>query len=157
MPSSRHSAIAAVRVSLKVSRLVSDRHLVEVALDGEVNRGEFLQTSHAPETLHRTFSSLKREVRAFNAIVEPLVRSLFFERPQLAKCSRVGCKTIRHDLFGKTMLLHQFLKEFECCSFVSALRDHSLEHFTFVTHHAPEVVSLAIHLHKNLVHVPLPF
>jgi hypothetical protein len=30
---------------------------IEVAMDGRMNRGEFLQTSHLPEAEHRAFSS----------------------------------------------------------------------------------------------------
>jgi hypothetical protein len=52
---------------------------------------------------------------------------------------------------------HQFLEEFQCCSFVSALRDDGFKHFTFVFYSAPEVVPLSIHLHEDLVHMPLPF
>ena len=36
--------------------------LVEVVVDGRVDGGELLQTSHAPESLHGTFSSSKRQV-----------------------------------------------------------------------------------------------
>ncbi len=38
-----------------------------------------------------------------------------------------------------------------------AFGDDRFQHFDFVIHGAPEVVSLAVHLHKNLVHMTLPF
>lgn len=40
---------------------------------------------------------------------------------------------------------------------VSALGENSFQNLTFVFHGAPEVVSFSIHLHENLIHVPLPF
>jgi hypothetical protein len=36
--------------------------LVEVVMDGGMDGGEFLQTSHASETQHRSFSSSERLV-----------------------------------------------------------------------------------------------
>ncbi len=44
-------------VSLKVVAAVEVAFLVEVVMDGGMNGGEFLQTSHASETQHRSFSS----------------------------------------------------------------------------------------------------
>jgi hypothetical protein len=41
-----------------------------------MNGGEFLQTSHAPEAEHRSFSSSKRQVRVLDPIVEPASRRL---------------------------------------------------------------------------------
>jgi hypothetical protein len=45
--------------------------LVEVVVDRAVNRGEFLQTSHAPEPEHRPFSSSEWLVRILDAVVQP--------------------------------------------------------------------------------------
>ncbi len=59
--------------------------------------------------------------------------------------------------FSFAVPLHQFPEEFQCCGFVSALRDDCFQHFTLMIHRAPEIMSLAIHLHKYLVHVPFPF
>ena len=44
-------------VSLKVVSAVEVAFLVEVVMDGGVDGSEFLQTSHASETQHRSFSS----------------------------------------------------------------------------------------------------
>ncbi len=59
--------------------------LVEVVVDGGMDGGEFLQTSHTPETLHRTFASSKRQVRILNPVIEPPARLLFFECTQLSE------------------------------------------------------------------------
>ncbi len=117
MPSSRHSARAALRVSLKVSRLV----------------------------------------RVLNPVVESPTRTLFFERAQISQRRLVGCEAICDDFFSFAVPLHKFPEEFQCCGFVSALRDDSFENFTLMIYGPPEVVSLAIHLHENLIHVPFPF
>jgi len=44
-------------VSPKDVAAVEVAFLVEVVMDGGVDGGECLQTSHAPETLHRSFLS----------------------------------------------------------------------------------------------------
>jgi hypothetical protein len=54
--------------------------LVEVVVNGAVNRGERLQTSHAPEPEHRPFSSSKRLVRTEGPRSEFSTR-LFSQRP----------------------------------------------------------------------------
>ncbi len=76
MPSSRHSARSALRVSLKVSRLVRDRSWLS-GCKRRVNGREFLQTSHTRETLDRNFSSSERQVRVLNPVVEPPRSSTF--------------------------------------------------------------------------------
>ncbi len=96
-------------------------------------------------------------MRVLNPVVEPPARALFFERSHFSQRRLIGCEAICDDLFGTAVPLHQFPEEFQCCGFVSALRDDSFEHLSFVINGTPKVVSLTIHLHKNLVHVPLPF
>ncbi len=59
--------------------------LVEVVVDRGMDGGEFLQTSHAPESLHRAFASSKRQVRVLDAVVEPPSRLLRLERAQLSE------------------------------------------------------------------------
>ncbi len=68
--------------------------------------GEFLQTSHTPETLHGAFSSSEWQVRILNAAVEPPARALFVQRTKFAECCSVRCKTVRNDFFGSAMALH---------------------------------------------------
>lgn len=50
--------------------------VVEEVVDGGTNGGELLQTPHAPEPEHRSFSSSKRQVRVLDPIVEPTPRRL---------------------------------------------------------------------------------
>ncbi|CUH41240.1 hypothetical protein RUM4293_00108 [Ruegeria atlantica] len=59
--------------------------LVEVVVDRGMDGGEFLQTSHAPETLHRALTSSKRQVRVLDSVVEPPARLLFFECTQFSE------------------------------------------------------------------------
>ena len=42
-----------------------------MVVDGSVNGGEFLQTSHTTEAQHRPFPSPKRLVRIFTSVVQP--------------------------------------------------------------------------------------
>lgn len=128
-----------------------------MVVDGGMDGGEFLQTSHAPETLHGAFSSSEWQVRILNTVVEPPSRSLLFQRSYFSGRRLVGSETIRHNLFYTTVPLHQFLEEFQCCSFVSAFCNDGFQHLTLVIGGTPKVVTFAIHLHKNLVHVPFPF
>ncbi len=113
--------------------------------------------THAFETLHRAFASSKREVRILDAVVEPPARPLFFKRFHFSERSLVGSEAICEDLLGATVPLNQFLEEFQCCSFVSTLRDDGLKHFTFVIDGTPEVVAFAVHFHEYFVQMPLQF
>ena len=107
--------------------------------------------------MHRAFTSSKRQVRILDAVIEPPALLLFFERTHFSERSLVGSEAICDDLFGATVLLHQFLEEFQCCSFVSAFGGSGFQHLTFVINSPPKIMPLAIHLHENLVNVPLPF
>ncbi len=131
--------------------------LVEMVVDGGMDGGEFLQTSHAPKTLHGAFASSKRQMRILDAVVEPPARLLFFERAQFCERSLVGSEAICDDLFGATVPFHQFLEEFQCRLLVSTLRDDGLKHFTFLIDRTPEVVAFTVHFHEYFVYVPLPF
>ena len=128
-----------------------------MVVNGRMDGGEFLQTSHAPETLHGAFASSERQVRILNPVVEPPSTSLLFHRSYFSERRLVGSETIRDDFFCTSMALHQFLEEFQRCGFVSALCYNGFQHLAFVIDRAPEIVTLAIHLHENLIHVPLPF
>ncbi len=119
--------------------------------------GELLQTSHAPEPLHGAFSSSERQVRILNAVVEPPARPLFFSSAELSERGYVGGEAIRHDVFRFAVSLHQFPEEFQCRLFVSTFGNDCFQHLAFVINSPPEVVSLAINLHKDFVHIPLPF
>ncbi len=131
--------------------------MVEVVVDGGMDGGEFLQTSHTPDSLPGAFASSERQVRILNAVVEPPARPLFFKRAHFSERCLVGSEAICVYFFSLAVPLHKFLEKFQCCSFVSALRNNRFQHLSFVIDGALEVVTFAIHLHKNLVHVPLPF
>lgn len=128
-----------------------------MVVDGRVDGGELLQTLHVPETLHRAFSSSERQVRVLDAVVEPPTRPLFFGRAKLSESGPVRCEATRGDGFRLTMSLHQFLEEFQRCSFVSAFGNNGFQHLAFMIHSPPKVMPLAIHLHENFVYAPLPF
>ena len=57
-----HSARAAERWALKLSRSVRVTVLVEVVVKGGVDRAEFLQALHLPEPQHGPLSSSERLV-----------------------------------------------------------------------------------------------
>ncbi len=119
--------------------------------------GEFLSTSHAPETLHRAFASSKRLVRVLDAVVEPPSRLLCFERAHFSERSSIRREAIGDHFVNFTVPLHQFPEEFQRRLLVSAFGNDCFQHFALMIDGPPEVVSLAIHLHENLIHVPLPF
>ncbi|KUJ79254.1 hypothetical protein AVO44_08430 [Ruegeria profundi] len=119
--------------------------------------GEFLQTSHTPETLHSAFSSSERQVRILNAVVEQPARHLFVECAQFSENCHVRSEAVREDFFCAYMALLQFLEEFQCCSFISTFGENRFQHLTFVIYGTPEIVPLSIHLHENLIHLPLLF
>ncbi len=128
-----------------------------MVVDRGMDGGELLQTSHTLKTLHRAFSSSEWQVRVLNAIVEPPTRPFFFGSAKLSESGPVRCEAIRDDGFRLTVSLRQCLEEFQRCSFVSAFGDNGFHHLTFLINSTPKIVPLAIHLHKNLIHVPLPF
>ncbi len=126
-------------------------------VDGRMDGGEFLQTSHASETLHGAFSSSEWQVRVLNPVIEPPTRLLLFQRAHFCERCFVRRKTVGDDLFRSAMALHQFPEEFQSCSFVSALRNNRFQHLAFVIDSTPKIMPLAIHLHEYFVYVPLPF
>ena len=83
-----------------------------MVVDGGMDGDEFLQTSHAFETLHCVFASSKREVRVLDTVVESPARPLFFKRDHFSERSLLGSEAICEDLLGATVPLHQFLEEF---------------------------------------------
>ncbi len=131
--------------------------MIEVVVDGGVDGGELLKTSHEPEPLHGPFSSSKRKMRVLNPVVEPPARRLFFGGAKLSKSGSIGGEAIGDDLFRLSMALHEFPEEFQRGPLVSSFCDHRLQDFSFVVHGPPEVVPLAVDLHEELVDVPFPF
>ena len=66
-------------IRLEVISLGETALLVEMVEDRGMDGGELLKTSHAPETLHRAFSSSEGEVGILYSIVEPSTGRLFVD------------------------------------------------------------------------------
>ncbi len=130
---------------------------VEVVVNGGMDGDEFLQTSHTPETQHGPFSSSKRQLRVRDAVVEPPARPLFFGSAKLSERGSVCGEAIRDDGFHFAVSLHQFPEETLCSPLVSAFGDDGFQHLAFMINGPPKIIPLAIHLNKNLIHVPLSF
>ena len=64
-------------VGLEMISLGKTAFLVEVVEDGGVDGGKLLETSHAPEALHRSFSSSEGEMGVLHTVVEPSPCCLF--------------------------------------------------------------------------------
>ncbi len=88
--------------------------LVEVIVDRAVNRGEFLQTSHAPEPEHCPFSSSKRLVRILGAVVQPAAKLALVDGANFLQGRAIRCQTIRDDRFHQTVPAKRFPEEFRC-------------------------------------------
>ncbi len=119
--------------------------------------GEFLSTSHAPETLHRAFTPSERKVRVLDAVVEPPSRLLCFERAHFSERSSIRREAIGDYFFSFTAPPHRFPEEFQCCLLVSTFGNDCFQHFALMIDGPPKTKPLTIHLHENLVRVPLPF
>jgi len=130
--------------------------LVEVVVDGGVNGGKFLQTSHLPETKHCPFSSSYREMRILCPIVEPAACFLEIGVANDLHGSAIGPQLIGHDNLRLAIALHGIPEEFQRCFAITPLCGIAFQHLTFVIHGSPKNVRLAVDLYENLVQVPLP-
>ena len=54
------------------------------------------------------------------------------------------------------MAFHHLLEKLQCCSLVSALGGKDFQDFAFVINGPPQIMLLAVDLHKHLVEVPAP-
>jgi len=63
-------------VHLEIPSAAEGTLLVEMVVDGGVDRDEPLQGSHPPEAEHRPLAPSERQVRIFRPIVEPAAGSL---------------------------------------------------------------------------------
>lgn len=128
--------------------------MIEVIVDGGVNSGECLQTSHAPEAEHGPFSSSKRQVRILCSIVQPTTGFLPSRSADLIECCAVGTQPVGHDHFGLSVLTHCFSEEFQRGFLVAALGNIAFQHLTLVINSTPEVVPLAADFDEDFVQVP---
>jgi len=77
------------------------------------------------------------------------------EGAQLTQGRRVGSQAIGDDGFRNgTLVLEQFLQQFQCCLFVTTLLDEDIQNFAFFVDGAPYVHSLAVDPDDHFVQVP---
>ena len=124
--------------------------------DGGVDRGEFLQTSHAPEPLHRPFPSSERKVGILRPVVQMPARPLPSARAQIPQRGPVGRQLVCHNLLRPAMPPHGFPEEFQRRLLVTGLCHKAFQHFALVIHRPPQIMPLAVDLHENLIKVPSP-
>jgi hypothetical protein len=89
---------------------------VEELVDGGVDGDELLQTSDAPEALHRQFSPSERQVRVFRPVVPPTTRDLPVLGPKLFQGCPIEAQPICHQLLGSAMPLHPLLEELQAAT-----------------------------------------
>ncbi len=77
-----------------------------MVVDGGMDGGELLQTSHVLDTFHGAFSSSECQARILGAVVEPPARSLFFERNQFSERSLAGSGAVGDFFLNLTLPLH---------------------------------------------------
>ncbi len=65
--------------------------LVEVVVDRAVDSGEFLQTSHPPETKHRPLPSSEWLMRVLDAVVDPAAELALVDGTDLFQSGAIGC------------------------------------------------------------------
>jgi hypothetical protein len=95
-------------------------------------------------------------VRILHSIVQPSSHFTPIFDAHFARRRLVRFEPIGDDLKRITMMLQGFLEEPQSRRFISFLGDIALEHLTLVIDGPPEVVSLAVDLHENLIKVPAP-
>lgn len=79
---------------------------VEMVGDGGVDGRKLLQTSHAPEPLHRSLPSSERQVGILGPVVEPPTRFLPVRRADLLQGSAVRAELVRYKNVRATEALH---------------------------------------------------
>ena len=80
--------------------------LVEMVVDGRMDGGEFLQTSHLPKPEHGSLSSSKWKVRILRLIVQPATRFLPVRVADDFHCGAIGTQFVRHDDVRFAVALH---------------------------------------------------
>ena len=143
-------------VQLEILSVVEGALQVEMVVDRGVNRGEFLQRSHAPEPHYGPLSSSERQVRVLGPVVEPAPRLTVIPAAEVLQGSTIGPKAIGNDHLRPTVPLHGFLEKSRCGLAVTSLRHEAFEHLTFMMNSPPEVTGHAVDPHEDLVEVPTP-
>jgi len=95
-------------VELEIVPTVEKALLVEMIQNRGVDRGECLQTSHAPDPEHGTLSSSQWQMRVLDAIVEPVVGCLQIHRSEVSQGGTI--RAVGDYLLRSTVAAHQFLR-----------------------------------------------
>ncbi len=118
--------------------------------------GEFLQTSHAPKSLHRPLSPSKRQVRVLRAVVYLATGRLPVADAEFALRGAIRAQLVRHDLVGRAVALQRFPYEFQRGLLVARLRHEAFEHLALVIDRAPKAMSFTVDLRENLIEMLSP-
>jgi len=130
--------------------------LIEVGVDGRMDGGEELQTSHPAEPEHRALPSSQWLVRVLDAIVQTAPCRVQICPTELTQCRAVRWEPIGDDLMRPAVTPHQFPEEFQCRLLVPSLGGDGFENFSFVIDGPPEIMPLTVDFHEHLVDVPPP-
>jgi len=129
---------------------------IEVIVDGGMDGGELLQTSHSSKPKHGPFSSSKGQVAVLGPIIEPPPDILFVLIANDFHGGFVRAKPVGDDDFWVAVSLHGLAQKLQRSMAIPALCDIRLQHFTLVIDCAPEEVCDAVYPHENLVQMTLP-
>ena len=128
--------------------------LIEVVVNGAVQSGELLHTSHAPQAQHRPFPSSEWLMGILGPVVQPAAGFPFAEGSKVLQGHAVGRQAIGHDRLGLAMSSKRFSEEFQRSLLVPPLGDEAFEHLAFMIDGTPEVVLHPVDLHEHLVEMP---
>ena len=97
-----------VAVELEIGPAVKLALQVEMVMDGGMNGGEFLQTSHTTKAQHRPFSSPKRLMRILASVVQPAAGFLLVRIADDLHRSAIGTQLIRYHNMRPAVAFHCF-------------------------------------------------
>jgi len=120
---------------------------VEVIVDGAVQRGESLQTSHPPEAGHRPFTSSERLVAVLRLIVHAAPRLALASHARNRHDGTIQYQPSRIDCFGATMPEQWCPQEFKRSLLAALLRHVAFE--CFGVDSTPAVMLHAIDLSRR--------
>lgn len=125
-----------------------------MVVNGAVQSGEFLQTSHLLKPEHSPLPSPEWLVRILGAVIQPAAAFTLIDRAENLHGGTIRWKPICRNDFCHTMSLQLFPVEFQRCRLVSSFRDEAFEHFAFVIDGPPETVLFAFDHLEDLVELP---
>ena len=108
-----------------------------MVVDLGADRTELLQGLHPSKSQYDARSSADRQVRIFDAIVEPATHFAAVQIAGFAHRCRVGSQPIGDDLFNRAMALQRFLHEPQSRRFVPFPGDVAFQHLAFVINGPP--------------------